>query len=357
MLPRFPEILGKALRSRLFPDSSNAGAPAAPARGALWGWRAAAVGAALLAAAWAPAALDPFAVLRLAAAASLALLALSLALVWGCGGILSLGQTAFFGIGGYGYAVAAANFGPGAGAAALGVLAAAAAAAAVGYFILYGRLGDVYLAVVTLAATLILHSLLRRASGPEHRIGDALLGGFNGIAAPPLPAPLGPGDLSPEGLLRLALVALVAVYLGCLALLATRFGRAAAAVRENAGRAELLGYDPRAHRLGVFVAGGALAGLGGVLYACVEGRITPEVFDLHSAALPVVWVLVGGRGTLAGPALAAIALFHAVAALGAQQALDNSLLLGGLLVAVVLLAPEGFVPWAARLLARVRRPG
>lgn len=343
------------LRTNSLSGFFRAPTPAGPPRGTLWGWRAALVALGLLALAWAPAALDPFAAFRLASAASLALLALSLALVWGAGGILSLGQTAFFGIGGYGYAVAAANLGPGAAAAALGILAAVAAAAAVGYFVLYGRLGDVYLAVVTLAVTLILYNFFRGASGPEYRIGDALLGGFNGIAAPALPGPSG-GELSPEGLLRLALAALVAGYLGCLALLATRFGRIIAAVRENGARAELLGHDARAHRLGIFVAGGALAGLGGVLYGCVEGRVTPEVFDLHNAALPVVWVLVGGRGTLAGPVLAALALFHVVAALGAQHALDNSLLLGALLVAVVLLVPEGLVPRAARLLARVRGP-
>ena len=73
-------------------------------------------------------------------------------------------------------------------------------AAALGYFMFYGRLSDVYLGVITLTFTLILFSVMRRTSGPEYKIGDALLGGFNGISSPPIEPAVGhrPSSSSPS---------------------------------------------------------------------------------------------------------------------------------------------------------------
>ena len=66
---------------------------------------------------------------------------------------------------------------------------AAGFAAILGYFMFWGRVSDVYLAVITLTVALILYSLIRRTSGPEYKIGNALLGGFNGVTSPPLNLP------------------------------------------------------------------------------------------------------------------------------------------------------------------------
>ncbi len=303
-----------------------------------------------------PVALDLFAVVHLTTAAALALLALSLGLVWGYGGILCLGQTAFFGLGAYAYAIAAINLGNSAPALVAAVLVPVAFAAVLGWFVFHGRVNDVYLAVITLAVTLILYNVLRRTSGPEFRIGDALLGGFNGIAAPALHVPWTPDvAFSLEGSFQITMVILVLAYAGCVWLLRTPFGRVVIAVRENPLRAELLGYDVRLYRLGIFMIGGGLAGLGGALFAASSGRITPDLFDLYSAALPVIWVIAGGRGTLAGPVLAAFALFYLISELGAQQSLNSNLLLGVILIVFVLLVPRGIVPEAAALLERVRR--
>ena len=121
----------------------------------------------------------------------MAVLALSLALIWGFGGILCFGQSAFFGLGAYTYAIAMINIGESTGPLLLSVLVPALFAAALGYFIFYGRISDVYLGVITLTVTLILFNAINSTAGPEFHIGSAKLGGFNGIPGiPPLNWPL-----------------------------------------------------------------------------------------------------------------------------------------------------------------------
>jgi branched-chain amino acid transport system permease protein len=120
---------------------------------------------------------------------SFGLCALSLDFIWGRGGIFSFGQTAIFGLGAYAYAIIALNFYDtsqetisaliGAG------LMGAVASAALGYFLFFSRLNDVYLSIVTLAVTLVIYTVLSSTAGPEYHIGEALLGGFNGIPGVP----------------------------------------------------------------------------------------------------------------------------------------------------------------------------
>lgn len=293
----------------------------------------------------APQVLELFTIINLTTALALALLALSLGLVWGFGGILCFGQTTFFGLGAYAYVIAAINFGGTSWAVVVAILVAAAFAAVLGYFVFYGRVSDVYLAVITLTVTLIFYNLLRRTSGPEYKIGDALLGGFNGINAPPLNVPgYGSWFLFPEDIFYVAMAALILAYFGCVWLVRTHFGRVAVAIRENELRAELIGYDIRLYKLGLFAVGGGLAGAAGVLFANGVGRVTPDVFNLYNAALTIIWVIVGGRGTLIGPILGAIALFYLTTSLGQQTAINNNLVLGVILVVFVLVVPKGIVP-------------
>ncbi|RMF39606.1 MAG: branched-chain amino acid ABC transporter permease [Alphaproteobacteria bacterium] len=300
----------------------------------------------------APVTLEFFTIITLTQVIGLAILGLSLALIWGFGGILCFGQTAFFGLGAYAYAIAATNIGGSTGAILIAVLVAAAFAAILGYFVFYGRVSDVYLAVITLTVSLILYSLIRRTSGPEYKIGDALLGGFNGTGAPPLNIP---GDASamlfPEHIFYVAMAALILVYILCGRVVTTHFGRVCVAIRENETRAELLAYDTRLYKLGIFTLGAAIAGLGGVFFAVGISRVTPDVFGLGQSALTIIWVIVGGRGTLIGPILATFALYYLTAALGTQQLLNTNLILGIILVIFVLAVPRGVIPtltgWAA----------
>jgi len=293
----------------------------------------------------APLSLDLFSVISLTTAISLAILALSLGLIWGFGGILCFGQTAFFGIGGYAYAIAALNFGGSTGAIIAAVLVAAAAAAILGYFMFYGRLSDVYLAVITLTVTLILYSVIRRTSGPEYKIGIAKLGGFNGINVPPINYPWDATQfLYPEHVFYVAMVALLLAYFLCVWLIKSHFGRVCVSIRENEVRTELLGYDIRFYKLCMFTVGGAIAGLGGIMFANSIGRITPDVFNLYNAALAIIWVIIGGRGTLIGPVFGALILFYLTSFLGRQAVVNINLFLGLVLIVFVLVVPKGIVP-------------
>lgn len=282
---------------------------------------------------------------------AMSVLALSLALVWGCGGILCFGQAAFFGLGAYAYAVAVINIGDSTLPIVLAVAVPAIFAAVLGYLMFYARLADVYLGVITMVVTLIFFDLIRSTAGPEYRIGKALLGGYNGMPAVP---PINwPGDatwaLEIPGMFRLSTVALVLAYVAIKVLLRTHFGRVIVAIRESETRAELLGYDARLYKLGVFTLGASLAGLAGCLYANWGSYVSPEVFSLSTTAQVIMWVIVGGIGTLVGPVVGCFLLQMLVASLGTQQMFNNYLVLGAILLVFVLLVPRGILPVLIRI--------
>jgi ABC-type branched-subunit amino acid transport system permease subunit len=300
---------------------------------------------------WLPERIDIAWQLDLSVILILALLALSMGFLWGFVGVLSFGQTAFFGLGGYAYAVLALNAGsttwPGLAAVGIAMLAAAL----LGYFMFYGRIGDVYLSVITLVVTLILDKAVRSTSGPEYVIGDVRLNGQNGI--PTVPSLRLPWDASVElgidQLFRLAGVTLVLVYAGLRLLLLTRFGRVLVGIRENERRVELLGYDARAHKLGAFVLCAGLAGLSGVLYAAWGNFVSPEMFNLGQAAQVVIWVIVGGKSTLLGPILGTALVQQLTTWLGTQGVGQITLILGLVLMVFVLAFREGLLPALAAL--------
>jgi branched-chain amino acid transport system permease protein len=300
----------------------------------------------------APSVLQLFTIINLTTAIALSVLALSLALIWGYGGILCFGQVAFFGLGAYVYTISAINFGGSTWAILVAIMVTSAFASALGYFIFYGRVSDVYLGVITLTVTLIFFSLIRRTSGPEYKIGNALLGGFNGVSSPPINLPWNSSSfLFPEQVFYVAMAALIICYVFVGWLVNTKFGRVCVAIRENELRAELLGYDIRAYKLGIFTIGAGIAAVGGVLFCNGVGRITPDIFNLYNAALTIIWVIVGGRGTLIGPIGATFALFYVTSALGGQSVFNNNLVLGIILIIFVLLVPKGVAPtiidWAS----------
>lgn len=289
---------------------------------------------------------------------SFAICALSLDFVWGKAGIFSFGQNAVFGLGGYAYAVIAINFFPGSqetvSALLVAGLAGALGSAALGYFLFYGRLGDVSLAIVTLAVTLITYTVLASTAGPEYRIGDALLGGFNGIPSVPgiaFPSFLGLGDggeLSIHQLLTFAIAFAAAIYLALDLLTKSKFGLKIEGLRSNEVRMELLGYDVRKLKLVAFVIGGLVAGLGGGLFAAWGTFINPSVFSLAQAATVVVWVMVGGRGSLLGAFVGVLIVQSAADAADLLVTQQTPLLVGLLLIGVVLLMPDGALPTLLR---------
>jgi ABC-type branched-subunit amino acid transport system permease subunit len=297
-----------------------------------------------------------------------AILALSLALIWGYGGILSFGQSAFFGLGAYTYAIAMFNIGESTIPFLLAIILPAGFAALLGYFMFYGRISDVYIGVITLTVTLILFNSVNSTAGPEFHIGAARLGGFNGIPGiAPLNLPFNSTTvIDLQGMFYLSAAVLLATYFGLRLLLASRFGRIIVGIRENERRAELLGYDPRAYKLATFTIGGALAGLAGCLFANWGNFVSPTIFGLAQSAQIIIWVLVGGRGTLIGPIVGCVGIQWLSATLGSSQPSSGSdvwpkifanapLTLGAILIAFVLLVPKGLIPTLASIVEPVLR--
>lgn len=315
---------------------------------------AAAIGIALMIAL--PRILDDFDLIQVTLFIVMSLLAVSLGFIWGFGGILCFGQAAFFGLGVYTYAVAALNLGDSTLPVVLSVLVPAAFAALLGYLMFYGRLSDLYMAVITLTMTLILFNLFNSTSGPEWTIGNAPLGGFNGIpSVPTISLPWNPEEsVSSRGMFYLSFGVLLAVYLGLRWLLASKVGRVIVAIRENEQRASLLGYDVRAYQLFTFTLGGAIAGLAGCLFANWGAYASPTIFGLAQSAQIIIWVIVGGHGTLVGPVVGCIAIQWLTAQIGTQQTFNSNLVLGAILVSFVLLAPKGVVPGIVQIFERLR---
>ncbi|MDQ2049075.1 urea ABC transporter permease [Natronolimnohabitans sp. A-GB9] len=291
-----------------------------------------------------------------------ALLGMSLAFIWGYCGILSFGQVAFFGVAGYAFGIVAINVSTLTGAT-LGLLAAVAVstafAAVLGYFMFYGGVRDVYVTILTLVVALVLFTFMGQTAGGEWAIGDARLGGFNGMSGVP-DLGIGVGSVGLEvglvGHYYVTLGTVVATYLGLRALVNSQFGYAMVATREDETRTEMFGYDTTFIKFAVFTIGGAIAGLGGVLFTTQNNYIDPSVFGITAAALPVVWASVGGRTSLLGTVGAALAIQfvdYQLAISGSEWAL---VFIGSLLVFVVLVMPEGVAPRLHDHVAEYREP-
>ena len=278
-------------------------------------------------------------------------MAMGLCLVWGYGGMLSFGQTLFFGIGGYAYGVLAINLGGESGTTVLALLialiVAGAVAAVLGYFMIWGQVNGVFFGIVTLSATLVLAFFLGQTAGPEWHIELARLNGFNGMngmASLNIPW-FGDDPLLFDGLplYYLVICLLVIVYLGLRILLNSRFGNVIVAIREDPQRAELLGYDVRKYQLATFVIGSMLAGLSGVLYTSWGQFITPASLGLPAAAMPIIWVAFSGKSDITATLLGTFLVLWVFQILTVYSQQAALLLMGAMLLCTVMVAPQGFV--------------
>ncbi len=290
------------------------------------------------------------------------MLGLSLGLIWGFGGILCFGQAAFFGLGAYTYAIAAINIGESTLPMLLAVILPGLFAALLGAMMFYGRLTDVYLGVITLVVTLILFRFANSTAGSQYVIGKARLGGFNGIPGfQTLNVPGQPDAyIWGDGLYYVCAFALLATFFFVTWLLRTSFGRIAIGIRENETRVSLMGFDVRARKTVLFAIGASIAGLSGALFANWAEIVTPGLFSMPQSAEIIIWCIVGGLGTRFGPIIGAAGLAYLKFVLGQQTLVDNSVVMGVILVAFVLFLPKGIVPavvniWKSTLGRRVSR--
>jgi branched-chain amino acid transport system permease protein len=291
----------------------------------------------------------------------MAIFALSLDLLVGHTGLISLGHAAYFGVAAYALALISPNYE----AATLwftlpvALTAAALAAFVIGFFVV--RTAGVYFIMVTLAFAQMLYSIFH-----DTKLG----GGSDGLyiyVRPELSiAGFKPLDLeSPTQFYYLALIFLVAAYAFLERLLHAPFGRALAGIRTNEQRMRSIGYPVFAYKLGAFVLAGTLAGLAGYLAACQFGFINPDILAWHQSGIVLMMVILGGMGRLHGAVLGAFSyvliqeILSAPAVLGAY-AKHWQLAMGSLIVLIVLVLPHGiggFIDVALRRFSHTHRNG
>ena len=309
-----------------------------------------------------------------------ALLALAVDLVWGFCGILSLGHGAFFALGGYAMGMYLMRqigsrgvygnaelpdfmvflnwkelpwywygFDHFAFAALMVVLVPGLLAFGFGWFAFRSRVTGVYLSIITQAMTYaLLLAFFRNNFGFGGNNGltdfkDIL--GFNIQAA---------GTRS--ALFAITALALALAFLIAASLVASKFGKVLVAVRDAESRTRFLGYRIENYKLVVFVLSAAIAGIAGALYVPQVGIINPSEFAPANSIEIVIWVAVGGRGTLLGPIVGAILVNFAKSWFTTGALAQYWLfVLGGLFVAVTLFLPKGIVGTLVELLHREHR--
>jgi branched-chain amino acid transport system permease protein len=271
-----------------------------------------------------------------------AMFALSLQLLVGAAGMVSLGHAAFFGVGAYAVHLLPAGLSilvtlPAA------ALMAAMAALPVGALSLRTR--GFFFLMTTLAFGQMLFFLFH-----DTPLGGGKDGVF--VTRPALEA-FGaalevPRRSRPTILLLLNLGVLVAMYAGLAALMQTLFGHALRGIRANENRMRALGYDTRRVKLAAFVLAGALAGVAGHMWAMTEAFVSPELLGWHRSAEGLLMILLGGLGALHGPLLGAAAfvgLGEAATLLTERRRLVEGLVI----LAVVLALPRGLAGLRFRL--------
>ncbi|HEY0568908.1 MAG TPA: urea ABC transporter permease subunit UrtC [Xanthobacteraceae bacterium] len=297
-----------------------------------------------------------------------ALLALSIDLIWGYAGILSLGHGAFFALGGYAmgmylmrqigtrgvYAdpvrpdfmvflnwpelpVYWYGFNHFAYAALMIVLVPGLLAFVFGWFAFRSRVTGVYLSIITQALTFALMLGFFRNNfgfGGNNGLTDFKdILGFN-IQAPGTRAVL----------FSVSCLALALGFLICRAIISSKFGKVLIAIRDAESRVRFLGYRVESYKLLVFTLSACMAGVAGALYVPQVGIINPSEFQPGNSIEAVIWVAVGGRGTLIGPVIGALLVNYAKTTFTTGALAPYWLfLLGGLFVAVTLLLPRGIV--------------
>jgi branched-chain amino acid transport system permease protein len=284
----------------------------------------------------APFLLLPYPLGLLTLALAYGLFAFGLDLAWGRAGVVSIGHAAFFGLGAYGVAIASDRGLPVLPMAAGAVLAAALVAWLVGRSGLSARAQASTMAVLTLALTLIAEQAARSLLG--------LTNGGNGLFVP------SSGVVS--NFYRTALVVVVVVVVVWLVVLRGALGRRFLAVRVNESRAAHLGIDPQRTKTLAFVLSAAVAAIAGAVAAPVMSLVSPSVAGIIMSTQVLVWVAVGGRGTIAGAFVGAALVTIGQQYLGDAIGSWYLLVLGLAFILVVRFFPAGLVGGVLTLLRR-----
>jgi branched-chain amino acid transport system permease protein len=289
-----------------------------------------------------------YAVRSLASVMVLAVFATGYNILFGYTGLLSLGHAMFFAAGFYGAGLSAAQLSFGAPAAFLcGIGAGFALSVAVGLVAL--RTSGVAFMIVTLmfsqAGYLTVLYLAKYTYGED---GFVLKGDIRQAALPGLSLNLE----DPTVRYNLALALLAVSVLGCLALVRSATGRVLVAIRENEERTRMLGYDTHANKLIAFVVSGTVAAAAGAAYALLFAYVGATFASIQYSILPLLWVLLGGAGTVLGPLVGTLLMFYLIDVTSGYTS-AYMLVVGIALLVLVVWFPKGLlgtlrekkVPW------------
>jgi urea transport system permease protein len=312
-----------------------------------------------------PAILPPFRLNLLGRFLSLGIVALGIDLIWGFTGMLSLGQGIFFALGGYavGMHLQLLALPPGElpeffglyGVKALPAfwqpfhsplftglciwVLPALVAGVLGYLVFRNRIKGVYFSILTQAALLVFFNFF---NGQQK-----LINGTNGLKTDTarIFGELVGSDAMQRNLFWLTLVLVVAAWALCRWITRGRFGDALIAIRDDEPRLRFTGYNPTAYKTLVFAIAGAMAGVSGALYTVQSGIVSPQYMAVPFSIEMVIWVAVGGRGTLIGAVLGAVLINYAKSLVSEQLPETWLFIQGGLFLLVVTALPDGLVGW------------
>lgn len=323
---------------------------------------------------WAPSSLTPFRLANLGKYCSWALAAVGIGLAWGRGGMLVLGQGVFFGLGGYAMAMhmKLEAAGPGnvpdfmvlygdgtmpgwwepfrSGPFTLFAIVALPAIVSfvLGYAILKRRVKGAYFAILTQALAVAFATLLIATIKQT--------GGFNGLNT--FTTFFGHNLYDPTvkknlymivaGLLILSLVIVSQLY-------RSRYGELLVASRDAEERIRFLGYDPANIKLVAFVVAAVMASVGGAMFVPIAGIISPSNVDATASIMLIAGVALGGRASLLGPALGAIAVGYGQTTLSERFPTQWTYFQGALFIVVLLFLPFGIASLGPKLRALVTR--
>lgn len=321
-----------------------------------------------------PQVLSPFEVNLLGKFLTFAIVAIGLDLLWGYTGMLSLGQGLFFGLGGYCFgmylnleAVDGRRLPDFMGlygvfelpalwkpfedpvfALAAAFLVPFTIATVLGLMVFYSRIQGVYFSILTQALTAIVALFLVNQ--------QKLINGTNGITEMKtiFGHPLAEEDTQ-LALYLLTVAVLMIVFLISYIITQSRFGKIMVAIRDDETRVRFVGYDPVLVKTVVFAFSAGISGIAGALFVPQVGIISPQQLGIVASIEIVIWVAVGGRGTLTGAVLGAILVNVGKSTISTKYPDIWQFIMGGLFITVVVLTPKGIIGTATSLLDRFKK--
>jgi branched-chain amino acid transport system permease protein len=280
----------------------------------------------------------------------LAIFAMSLDLLQGVTGLVSLGHAAYFGIAGYALAFLTPEGAPVSLYTSLPLAVGGSALAALIIGFLVVRTQGIYFIMVTMAFAQMVFFLF---------FDNKVLGGSDGLFLNFKPDAVLIDLENKQVFYFFTLACLVGVYAFLRRLLWSPFGRALSGIRVNEHRMRALGFGTFSHKLAAFTLAGALAGLAGYLWAAQSGFVNPELMGFHMSAHAIMMVILGGMGNFAGAIIGAFSfevLLHVFKDLPAVGNFETGkhwqMWMGLFIVALIVFAPKGILGLVTRVFAR-----